>query len=150
MQLARQLAAKGNTVHAAARRPNDAKELQNLAKSADVHITAPLDVSSPTSIAAWAEALKKDGVKHVDLLINNAGILEHTGLGGVDADEMMRLFQINAIGPLIVTQQLHKQGLLGRPGKSIVANMTSKMGRYIKKREMKEFTYFALVLPFSS
>ena len=70
----------------------------------------------------------KDKIKHVDLLINNAGVLVSTGLGGVDADELMSLFQINAIGPLIVTQQLYKQGLLGKPGKTIVANMTSKMG----------------------
>ena len=33
-----------------------------------------------------------------------------------------------AAGPLLVTQQLHKQGLLGsRSGSSLVANMTSKV-----------------------
>jgi NAD(P)-dependent dehydrogenase (short-subunit alcohol dehydrogenase family) len=68
------------------------------------------------------------GVKHVDLLINNAGILEASGLSNVDAEEMVRLFMTNTVGPLIVTQQLRKQGLLGKPGNSIVANMTSKMG----------------------
>lgn len=126
-QLTRQLAAKGNTVYATARKPSEAAELQQLAQTANVHVTAALDVSSPASIAAWAADLKTR-INHVDLLINNAGILEHTGLRTVDPEEMMRLFQINTMGPLFVTQSLHNQGLLGRPGTSIVANMTSKMG----------------------
>ncbi|KAG7669316.1 hypothetical protein Ndes2437B_g05462 [Nannochloris sp. 'desiccata'] len=127
LELTRQLAAKGNTVYASARKPSEAVELQQLAASADVHVTE-LDVSSPASISAWAADLKtKHDVKHVDLLINNAGILEASSLGNVDAEEMIRLFMTNTVGPLLVTQQLHKQGLLGKPG-SIVANMTSKMG----------------------
>jgi NAD(P)-dependent dehydrogenase (short-subunit alcohol dehydrogenase family) len=101
--------------------------LQKLAKETSVHVTE-LDVSSPASITEWASNLKtQHGVKHVDLLINNAGILEGSGLSSVDAEEMVRLFMTNTVGPLLVTQQLHKQGLLGKPG-SIVANMTSKMG----------------------
>jgi NAD(P)-dependent dehydrogenase (short-subunit alcohol dehydrogenase family) len=101
--------------------------LQKLAKETSVHVTE-LDVSSSDSIAQWAANLKtQHGVTHVDLLINNAGILEASGLSSVDAEEMIRLFKVNTVGPLLVTQQLHKQGLLGKPG-SIVANMTSKMG----------------------
>lgn len=125
-QLARQLAAKGNTVYASARKPSEAVELQHLADAADVHVTQ-LDVSSPDSISTWAADLKiKHNVKHIDLLINNAGILEASSLGSIDTDEMVRLFRTNTVGPLLVTQQLRKQGLLGKPG-SIVANMTSKM-----------------------
>jgi len=97
-----------------------------LAESADVHITE-LDVSSEDSIQQFAKDLASR-IRHVDLLINNAGILVLTGLRDVTAEEMMRLFKINTIGPLLVTQQLFKQGLLGQPGKSIVANMSSKMG----------------------
>lgn len=97
-----------------------------MAESADVHITT-LDVASEESVKQWAQDLASR-IRHVDLLINNAGILEPTGLLNVTAEEMMRLFRVNTIGPLIVTQQLLTQGLLGQPGKSVVANMSSKMG----------------------
>jgi NAD(P)-dependent dehydrogenase (short-subunit alcohol dehydrogenase family) len=39
---------------------------------------------------------------------------------------MMKLFETNTVGPLIVAQQLEKQGLIGKG--STIANMTSKMG----------------------
>ena len=126
MQLTRQLAAKGNTVYATARKPSEATELQKLTKSADVHVTT-LDVADPASIQDWAADLKTR-VKHVDLVINNAGILEASSLRNVTPEEMLRAFQTNTMGPLFVTQNLVKQGLLGKPGTSIIANMTSKMG----------------------
>ena len=40
---------------------------------------------------------------------------------------MDKLFTTNTVGPLIVAQQLEKQGLLGKG--STIGNMTSKMGR---------------------
>lgn len=49
-----------------------------------------------------------------------------TDLEDVTPQEMLSCFAINAMGPLFVTQQLHRQGLIGRPG-TLVANMTSKV-----------------------
>ena len=57
----------------------------------------------------------------VDVVINNAGT---TGTCGYDkweledmtSDEMMHVFKINTIGPLLVTQRLLKAGVLGTAG----------------------------------
>ena len=62
------------------------------------------------------------------LVINNAGVGAWEGLDEVDTTTMVSLFTTNTLGPLLVTQQLHKLGLIGPPG-SIVANMTSKVNR---------------------
>lgn len=42
------------------------------------------------------------------------------------AEHMLEAFKVNAIGPLLVTQNLVKAGLLKNP--SLIANITSKMG----------------------
>lgn len=126
LQLVRQLVSKGSTVYATARKPDAAKELKKLADNAGVQISC-LDVNSPTSIQEWARNLRQT-VNHIDLLINNAGILEASDLMEVTAEEMVEAFRVNAVGPLLVTQQLIKHGLLGKPGTSIVANMSSRMG----------------------
>ena len=56
-----------------------------------------------------------------------AGIIDETraGLKEIDADRMLRLFQTNTIGPLLVAQQLLAAGLLKQG--SVIANMTSKV-----------------------
>lgn len=86
-----------------------------------------MPVSSVCSTAGpfWAES----AVPLTMGLLSRAGVGEWTGLASTTSEEMMRLFQTNTVGPLLVTQALHKIGLLGKPGgKSTVALMTSKMG----------------------
>ena len=51
---------------------------------------------------------------------------EWAGLDSVTADSMLKLFTVNALGPLLVVQALLARGLLGSG--STVANITSKMG----------------------
>ena len=73
---------------------------------------------------AWAASLKP-AISHLDLVINNAGIARRAGLTDVTSADMLDCFVTNTIGPLLVTQQLHKQGLL-KAG-SMVAQITSKV-----------------------
>jgi NAD(P)-dependent dehydrogenase (short-subunit alcohol dehydrogenase family) len=78
----RQLLAKENTVIAAVRSPGTATALQELQQqhpptgtgSRKLHITT-LDVSNPKSITTWASSLrdKCPGLRHLDVVINNAG-----------------------------------------------------------------------------
>lgn len=73
---------KDNTVIAAVRSPTTAQQLQQLQQqyppsssgTKKLHITT-LDVSDPASIAAWASSLrdKCPGLRHLDVVINNAG-----------------------------------------------------------------------------
>jgi len=61
----------------------------------------PLDVSSPSSIAALAKGLVADDTK-LDVLVNNAGI----ALDGFDSEVARRTIETNLLGPLRVTDGL--------------------------------------------
>ncbi|MFT7624791.1 MAG: NAD(P)-dependent dehydrogenase (short-subunit alcohol dehydrogenase family) [Myxococcota bacterium] len=86
-----------------------------------VRVIPDVDVSDDASVAALAERL--DG-QSLDLLINNAGILEMTSLEGLDLDSCRRQFEVNSLGPLRVTHAL----LPNLQPDSKVAIITSRMG----------------------
>ena len=70
-------------------------------------ILIPLDVASTSSVQDAAEVVSQQ-VAHVDLLINNAGInalsRTQTIREGQDYDEMHRLYDVNALGPVRVVE----------------------------------------------
>ena len=67
----------------------------------------------------------KSKVNHLDLLINNAGIIgSRDGLKKVEMDDHLDTFQTNTLGPLFVTK--HCRSLLGKG--STVVNISSLMG----------------------
>lgn len=115
LELCRQLADRGDEVVAACRRPS--RELEALG----VRIEAGVDVAEPDCVADLAGRLSGTPV---DVLINNAGILERVGLDDLDFASVRRQFEINSLGPLRVTR-----ALLGnlRAG-SKVAVLSSLMG----------------------
>lgn len=127
LQFVKQFAAKGNRVIAACRSPDAVKkQLEGLG---DVAVTQ-LDVSSPASIEDFADAVQQL-TPHVDVVVNNAGT--NGGSWGITletltAEHLMNVFNVNAIGPLLVVQQLRRRGLLGGKAPTTVANITSKMG----------------------
>jgi NAD(P)-dependent dehydrogenase (short-subunit alcohol dehydrogenase family) len=92
--------AEGYTVLAGVRDPAKLKPLPGVE-------VLPLDVSDPASIAAAADSVR---ARHgrLEVLVNNAGILldEATGLLELEADELRRTLETNAIGPLLVAQAL--------------------------------------------
>lgn len=112
LELARQLVEAGHTVIGACRRSSP--ELDALG----VRVIT-LDVTVPDSIRAMAEE-----VEQLDLLINNAGVLHGDALGAIDADDVRVQFEVNAVGPLMITQALRSSIVEG--GK--VAIITSRMG----------------------
>ncbi|KAL4457577.1 hypothetical protein ABPG75_012442 [Micractinium tetrahymenae] len=145
-ELVRQLLARGNTVVATTRRPAAASELQALRDGAGsrLHVTQ-LDVAAPESVESWAAGVRALATR-VDLLVNNAGVTDGwKELGEVSAQDMLDCFVPNCIGPLLVTQQLHKQGVLGSRsgGSSLVANMSSKMGSIDDNGSGSEYAYRA-------
>lgn len=71
VQFAKQFLERGNKVVATVRRREAGKDLEAL--GAGVTVTQ-LDVSDPTSIAAWADDVRAAASGHVDVLINNAGV----------------------------------------------------------------------------
>ncbi|KAL4440648.1 hypothetical protein ABPG77_000357 [Micractinium sp. CCAP 211/92] len=146
LELVRQLLARGNTVIATARKPDAASELRALqpGTGSRLHLTQ-LDVAAPESVESWAAGVKALA-PHVDLLVNNAGVTDGwRELGEVTAKDMLDCFVPNCIGPLLVTQQLHKQGALGSTsgGSSLVANMSSKMGSINDNGSGSDYAYRA-------
>lgn len=134
MEFANQLLQKGNTVVAAVRSPSSSQGLQQLLQSAPagkLHVTT-LDVSQSSSIQQWAASLRDNcpGLRHVDVLINNAGVFgRRLDIHTVTEEDMLFAFTTNTVGPLLIVQQLLKNGLIGgMGGKSLVANVTSKVG----------------------
>jgi NAD(P)-dependent dehydrogenase (short-subunit alcohol dehydrogenase family) len=123
MQFVRQLSQRGNTVFATVRqhKPSDP-----LTKIDNVTITS-LDVSQPACIESWADEVAKL-TDHIDVLINNAGCLAISDFSSVTAQELMDGYTTNSIGPLLVSQQLVKRGLLGGERGSLIANITSEAG----------------------
>jgi NAD(P)-dependent dehydrogenase (short-subunit alcohol dehydrogenase family) len=115
VEYCRQLQARGDTVVAVCRAPSP--ELEALG----VRIEAGVDLTAEAAVAGLVERLA--GLP-LDVLINNAGILERTGLEDLDVESLRRQFEVNAIAPLRLTRAL--LGQLHRGSKVIL--MTSRMG----------------------
>ena len=96
-ELARQYAARGDTVIAACRRAPG--ELQAL----DVRVIEGIDVTSDAAAGRLADAL---GDETLDILVNNAGILRGDDFERIDFDAMLEQYRVNALGPLRVTRAL--------------------------------------------
>lgn len=115
LELTRRLVARGERVFAACRKASP--ELS----AAGAVVVEGIEVTDPAAAGRLSQAL--DG-ERVDLLINNAGIFRDDTLETLDLDHVRRQFEVNALGPLIVTRALLPR--LG-PG-SKVAIITSRMG----------------------
>lgn len=128
LELVRQLAGRGDTVIAACRSASDALS------ALDVEIVEGVDVSSAEGVAALAEAV---GDRSIDVLVNNAGILARDSLDAIDYDAMLEQFNVNALGPLRVTEAL--LGNLAENAK--IAIVTSRMGSIADNTSGSYFGY---------
>ncbi len=111
----RQLQERGDTVIAVCR--SVSKELADLG----VQVEADIEITSDSSVAELAERLNN---RRLDVLINNAGILERTPLENLDFESIRRQFEVNALGALRVTKALLPNL---KEGSKIIL-MTSRMG----------------------
>jgi NAD(P)-dependent dehydrogenase (short-subunit alcohol dehydrogenase family) len=116
LALVAELKKRGDTVLAACRKSSP--ELSALG----VEVVEGVDVATDEGVKKLAAAV---GDRSVDLLINNAGILIWSSvLGDLDLDGIRKQFEVNALGPLRVTDALRER--LGKGSK--VALITSRMG----------------------
>ncbi len=114
LELAHQLHARGETVIAACRQTSE-----GLA-AVGCRVVEGIDVARDDAGAALDAAL--DG--SVDVLLHNAGILYRDGLSDLDSDGVREQFEVNALGPLRLTQALRHR--LGRGTKLVF--VSSKAG----------------------
>ena len=124
LELVRQYLGRGDAVVAACRSPDGATALHALGREyGDRLQVLACDVGDDDSVAAFAAALEGTAV---DLLINNAGVGDWAGLDAVNTADALRVYNVNALGPLRVTRALrpHLRAGIGRK----VAHVTSGMG----------------------
>ncbi len=111
LELTKQALAAGHDVIAVARHP---KELKGQVKTVETDLTA-VDATERIIEATneW---------DHIDILINNAGILTK----GETVDDFLTSFQINSVVPFLITKALLP--LLQKAKAPKVAHITSLMG----------------------
>ena len=80
-----------------------------------------VDVTTDAGMATLLAGVK--GLK-IDVLINNAGLLQDEELGSIDFDSIRTQMEINAFAPLRVAEALFPQ----MPAGGKIANITSRMG----------------------
>ena len=97
LEIARILAERGETVFAVCRRSTP--ELDALS----VQVLDDVDVSDGQSVDSLGGRLRGETL---DLLINNAGMLDSGSLDNLDWDSIRRQFEVNTLGPLRVTVAL--------------------------------------------
>lgn len=138
LEFTRQLVARGDTVLATARQPEQAAALQSLAREHPDRLTIrPLDVTDPVSVAALGRAL--EGAT-LDVLLNNAGVGSESGrLGELDFDAIRHELEVNAYGPLRVVEAALPALLRGRT--HVIVNLTSKMGSIDDNRSGGSYGY---------
>lgn len=115
LQLCRQFAARGDEVIGVCR--SDTDELRHLG----FRVITGVDVSAAESVPRLKESL---GAQHLDVLINNAGILLRDSLGELDYTEIVEQFRVNTLGPLRVTEALLDN--LGSGSKVVI--LSSRVG----------------------
>ncbi|MCH2534496.1 MAG: SDR family oxidoreductase [Bdellovibrionales bacterium] len=115
LELAKQLKAKGYEIYAICRTNSD--ELKTVSN----HIFDNVDVTNFNQIKEISDKLKST---KFDLIINNAGVLLPTSLSDLNVENINTMFQVNAVAPLVLTQEF--LGNLEEGSK--VAMITSRMG----------------------
>lgn len=120
LEFARQFKARGYDVIGTARKPDKATALHKLGAQVE-----QLDVADDASAQALAKRLAG---RSIDILINNAGIIGSNSRSFTDLDfnAMVNTYQVNALGPMRVTQALYNNLKQGKGRK--VVNITSVMG----------------------
>lgn len=126
LELTRQLLAEGHFVYAGVRDPEKARDLASLCErhpgKLEIH---PLDIGSDASVTSFAARI---GTDTIDTLINNAGVYLDSDYDSTDvpAEQVVRSLDINAVGPLRLTQALLEKLMKAKVPR--VANITSLMG----------------------
>ncbi len=114
LEFTKQLLERGDAVWATARRPEGSEGLAALREAHGERLRLlPLDVADTDSIAQAAATVTAE-VDRLDLLVNNAGINSrgvpegqgNVRLGSLEPQGILRMVQVNAVGPLLVSQAL--------------------------------------------
>jgi NAD(P)-dependent dehydrogenase (short-subunit alcohol dehydrogenase family) len=128
-EAARQLGSMGFHVFVGARNPeNGQKATQALRRSGAMATSISLGVGDPESIRN-AVHLVSAAADHLDVLVNNAGVILEgdNSITHLAPETVIKTFQTNALGPLLVTQAFLP--LLSKSNAPRVINVSSGGGQ---------------------
>ncbi|MEK4463968.1 SDR family NAD(P)-dependent oxidoreductase [Paenibacillus sp. FSL H8-0315] len=102
----------------------------------------PLDIGSKDSVKQAARAIASR-TGHVDILINNAGIIhfadDATMLVDMDDDGMAEIYNVNTLGALRVSNAL--MGLLLQSKDKLIVNISSEAGSIGRNKRINMYGY---------
>lgn len=141
LEFTRQLLAQGLQVIACSRTPATDGELAALGAAHPQRLRRrPLDVADAEAIAALPAQLAAAGVSHLDVLINNAGVLvSGERYGALRAEDLARSFAINASAPLLLTEALTPLLTQGHAAK--VLCISSQLGSIAQASSYRTVSY---------
>ncbi len=123
LEFVRQYASTDVTILACCRDPKDAKELQDLQKQHSNIRIYPLDISKTQDIQTLASQIQEP----IDILINNAGMLEkEEGLGNLSTDAFLQTFLVNSVAPIKMTEAFTKH--VANSNRKLIVCISSTMG----------------------
>ncbi len=134
-----QYAKTGALILACCRSPSEATELQQLAKNHTNIQIHQLDVSSQENIESLANKLNMP----IDILINNAGMLEEKelGLGNLSQEALLKTFLVNSIAPIKITEAFTQH--LAKSHRKLLVNISSSMGSISENLSGSYYSYRA-------
>ncbi|WP_019913802.1 SDR family NAD(P)-dependent oxidoreductase [Paenibacillus sp. HW567] len=102
----------------------------------------PLDIGSSESVKSAARSIA-GSTGHLDLIINNAGIIQSaddaTILVDMDDASLAHLYNVNALGALRVSNAL--MGLLLQSKQKLIVNISSEAGSISRNRRINMYGY---------
>jgi NAD(P)-dependent dehydrogenase (short-subunit alcohol dehydrogenase family) len=110
LEFVRQLIARGDRVIATCRAPDEAPELSALVTASPSSHMLPLDMADEASIAKLPAQLEAISIDRIDVLLHNAGVSAPTHpvdpFATATGAALRHCFEVNAVGPLLLTQTL--------------------------------------------
>ncbi|CAI9607268.1 unnamed protein product [Staurois parvus] len=134
-------------IFAACRNPDgpQSQALKTLSEKHQNVIVVQMDVTDPSSVNTSVKEVEKHlNGQRLDLLLNNAGVLTQNSLETQTSEDMMNVYNINVVGPMLVTQAYHR--LMKRTegtGKTAIVHISALLGSLEDVPNL--FTHFPVI-----
>ncbi len=115
----------GMAVALCGRRPEALEATRTLLGAGTAHLVIPADITRPEDRRRIVDRITSEGGA-LDILINNAGIVEGGPLETFDDDALARTFKTNVMAPMALTRDLMSLLIAARPSR--VVNIGSIFG----------------------
>ncbi|MDG1138734.1 MAG: SDR family oxidoreductase [Opitutales bacterium] len=127
LELVRQCLSRGDRVWGSCRDIRKAKELCSLRDDSENLSIFALDVCDQQSVENAFSGMKSNGIK-IDLLFNNAGIIDWNEFSTVSAKSFDEIYKVNVTGAFLVTKYALELLHNSEPNKSKIINLSSRLG----------------------